>query len=106
MAIFKKHAHGTFSWAELATTDAAAAKKFYGSLFGWAIEDMPAGPDMIYSMCKVGAEYSSAVYQLGANMKGVPPHWASYITVEDVDATSKKVTAAGGSLVKEPFDVM
>jgi uncharacterized protein len=106
MTIHKQHAAGTFSWAELATTDAAGAKKFYGPLLGWAIEDMPAGPDMIYSMCKVGSEYASALYQMGADMKGVPPHWASYITVSDVDATAKQVVEQGGKLVKEPFDVM
>jgi uncharacterized protein len=26
---------GTFSWTELVTSDADAAKTFYGSLFGW-----------------------------------------------------------------------
>jgi uncharacterized protein len=110
MAIFKTHAQGTFSWAELATTDAAGAKKFYSSLFGWSIEDMPAGPGMIYSMAKVGvgvgAEYASALYEMGEGMKGVPPHWASYITVDDVDASAKKVLEQGGKLVKEPFDVL
>jgi predicted enzyme related to lactoylglutathione lyase len=106
MTIYKTHAHGTFSWAELATTDAAAAKHFYFALLRWAIEDMPAGPDMIYSMCKVGSEYASALYQMGNDMKGVPPHWASYITVDDVDALAKQIVAQGGKLVKEPFDVL
>lgn len=106
MPTFTKHAPGTFSWAELATTDAKAAKAFYGSLLGWTFDDMPAGPDMIYSMSKVGKEHAAALYQMGAAMKGVPPHWDSYITVEDVDASAKKAVAAGGKLVKEPFDVM
>src|SRR5262245_52586848 len=30
-----RHEPGSFSWVELATTDTAAAKKFYGALFGW-----------------------------------------------------------------------
>ena len=37
-----QYAPGTFSWAELATTDAEAAKAFYGGLFGWDTEE--AGP--------------------------------------------------------------
>ena len=31
---------GTFCWHELGTRDAAAAKKFYKSLFGWKTKDM------------------------------------------------------------------
>ena len=34
---------GAFSWVDLATTDAAAAKSFYAGLFGWETEDHDAG---------------------------------------------------------------
>ena len=33
---------GTFSWAELATSDAGAAKAFYTSVFGWDYRGQPA----------------------------------------------------------------
>jgi uncharacterized protein len=37
------HEPGTPSWLDLATTDVAAAKAFYGGLFGWEFtEDRPA----------------------------------------------------------------
>ena len=45
MTMFTEHKHGTFSWMELATKDAAAAKTFYGELFGWKFDDMPMGPE-------------------------------------------------------------
>jgi predicted enzyme related to lactoylglutathione lyase len=106
MPIYTKHDHGTFSWAELSTTDASAAKKFYGKLLGWTFDDMPAGPDMIYTMNKVGDQYASALYKMGESMKGIPPHWDSYVTVDDVDAIAKKAAANGAKLLKEPFDVM
>lgn len=32
---------GTLSWVELYTTDAKAARAFYGTVFGWATQDMP-----------------------------------------------------------------
>jgi len=48
------HEPGTFSWVELVTTDAAAAKKFYAGLFGWSYDDAPVGPDMTYTMIKLG----------------------------------------------------
>src|ERR1039457_4348395 len=39
-----KHPAGAFVWVELGTTDQAAAKAFYGSLFGWEANEMPMGP--------------------------------------------------------------
>jgi len=106
MAIFKQHKHGTFSWVELATTDSAAAKKFYGGLFGWTFDDMPVGPDMTYTMCKVGEHTAAALYAMGKDTQNVPPNWLSYVAVDDVDASTKKAAQSGGKVVKEPFDVM
>jgi len=101
-----EYKHGTFSWVDLGTTDSAAAKKFYGALFGWTFDDMPAGPGMTYTMCKLNGQDAAALYTMDKSMQGVPPHWASYIAVDDVDAIAKKVTSAGGKVVKEPFDVL
>ncbi len=107
MTAFTNHAHGTFSWMELATTDVATAKKFYGDLFGWTYDDRPAGPDMLYSMASLGGRLVGALYGMGREMAAnVPTHWASYVTVNDVDAVAKTVAANGGKVVKEPFDVM
>jgi predicted enzyme related to lactoylglutathione lyase len=44
MPHIEKHKPGSFSWIELATTDQNAAKKFYPSLFGWQLNDVPIGP--------------------------------------------------------------
>jgi|SRR6185437_13499070 len=117
MTTYTQHKHGTFSWIELATKNVDAAKKFYGGLFGWTFDDMPAGPDMIYSMAKLDGQVLGAMYQMSASPAGdmatsgpahpaMPSHWASYITVDDVDARTKKVAAAGGKVLKDAFDVM
>lgn len=106
MTTHTKYEPGTFSWVDLGTTDAEGAKKFYGPLFGWTFDDTPAGPGNTYSMAKLGGQTAAALYKMDASMAGVPPHWLSYVTVEDADATAKKAVAAGGKLMKEPFDVM
>jgi predicted enzyme related to lactoylglutathione lyase len=106
MPTHTKHEQGEFSWIELGTTDAAGAKRFYGSLFGWSFDDNPMGPDMVYTMCKLGNHAACALYQMGKDMKGVPSNWMSYVTVNSADETTKKVTSAGGKVIKEPFDVM
>lgn len=35
----------------------------------------------------------------------VPPHWFSYINVDDVTARLELLKAAGGQVVREPFDI-
>jgi predicted enzyme related to lactoylglutathione lyase len=102
----ERHEPGSFCWAELATTDAAAAKKFYTGLFGWTYEDSPAGPDMVYTMLKKGDKNVGALYNTGAQQQGVPPHWNTYVTVASADESAKKAKELGGKVLGEPFDVM
>jgi predicted enzyme related to lactoylglutathione lyase len=101
------HAPGTISWADLATSDQAAAKEFYGRLFGWDYEDMPAGEGVVYSMAKLGGRSAAAIspQQADEAAQGIPPHWNVYVTVEDVDTSAGKVGEAGGNLLAPPFDV-
>ncbi len=104
----KQYPSGTFSWIDLATTDAAAAKQFYGQLFGWEAHDMPAGEAGIYTMLTLAGREVAALYEMNADMRsqGVPPHWLSYVTVDDVDTTAEKAASLGGTLLSPPFDVM
>lgn len=108
MSEVNEYAPGTFSWVDLATTDAAGAKEFYAGLFKWSYEDNPAGPDMVYSMCSVGGKAAAGLSEMMTDMKeqGIPPHWSSYITVANADETAKKAKELGGSLTLEPMDVM
>jgi predicted enzyme related to lactoylglutathione lyase len=107
MADVKAHTPGDFCWAELATTDQDAAKKFYTSLFDWAIEDVPMGDQGVYTMLKVRGKQACALYKMGPDMKGkMPPHWSAYVAVTSADDAAKKVESAGGTIVQKPFDVM
>jgi len=106
MSKHTKYEHGSFSWADAGTTDATAAKKFYGGLFGWTFQDTPAGPGATYTMCFLEGAPVCALYEMPPEMKGMPPHWMTYISVDDVEATTKKAATNGGKVMKEPFDVM
>jgi predicted enzyme related to lactoylglutathione lyase len=101
-----KHDPGAFSWAELATSDSASAKTFYTKLFDWSFMDSPAGPDMVYTTLQKGDKAVGALYQQGAQEKGMPPHWNAYFTVKSADESAKKAEAAGGKVAMAPFDVM
>jgi predicted enzyme related to lactoylglutathione lyase len=53
MATIKKYRPGEFCWADLGTTNTAAAKKFYRGIFGWTAKDLPMGGGIDYSMLQV-----------------------------------------------------
>jgi uncharacterized protein len=100
--------HGTFSWVDLATTDPEGAKDFYGRLFGWEGEDFPAGEGVVYTMFRLRGHDVAAVsgQQEDERQAGIPPHWNSYVTVDDVDAVAERVPELGGQVLAPPFDVL
>jgi uncharacterized protein len=102
---FRQYQPGTVSWIDLGTTDAAAAKRFYTRLFGWAAEDLPAGPGGTYTMLTVHGKKVAALYEMGTDMKGVPPHWNTYVTVENADAASERAVRLGGKALCPAMDV-
>jgi predicted enzyme related to lactoylglutathione lyase len=99
-----EHAPGTFSWAELATTEPDGAKAFYSGLFGWEADERPIPDGGVYTVLRQGGLEVAALY--GQRQEGVPPSWLSYVTVADVDAAAARAREVGGTLMTEPFDVM
>ena len=106
MSQMKEYPPGTFNWIDLGTTDAEAAKSFYGDLFGWSYEDAPIPEGGTYTIAKLKDEEIAGLFQQGPEMEGIPPHWTSYISVESADASAEKAASLGGAVIKEPFDVM
>ena len=96
--------HGAFSWFELMTSDIAAAKDFYGKLFGWATEDMPMEGGT-YTVVKVKDKGIGGIMHMPPDCQGMPPMWGVYVTVDDVDATAKKTEDLGGKIIMPPKDI-
>lgn len=107
MKIVKEYPANTFCWLDLATPDAAEAKKFYTTLFGWSFVDMPTGPDMAYTMLQIEGHQVAGLYQQDADQQaqGIPPHWLSYVSVVNTDEMVEKAVALGGQTILPPFDV-
>ncbi|HMD99160.1 MAG TPA: VOC family protein [Terriglobia bacterium] len=103
----EKHAPGSFCWIELGTTDQTAAKSFYSALFGWAVADMPMGPNDFYTIFKLEGRDAAAAYTLRPDQRsqGVPPHWMLYVAVENADAAAPRAAELGGTVLAPPFDV-
>src|SRR5262249_32698884 len=107
MTNIDKHVPGSFCWVELATTDQNAAIGFYGKIFGWSANNMPMGPEGVYTIFELGGRAAAAGSTLRPEMKahGVPPHWTLYVAVESADASAAKAEKLGGNVLGSPFDV-
>lgn len=97
---------GTFCWVELSTTDPAAAKSFYGDLFGWSAEDSEVPDGGIYTTLTLGGERVGALQQKPEQQEALPPYWFNYISVASADDAAAAAKDAGGSVHMDPFDVM
>ena len=96
------HKPGTFSWTDLATNDAAGAKSFYSSLFGWEYQDAPIPEGGVYSMAlRDGSEVAAL-----SETQDQPPHWNCYVTVESADDATAHARDVGAGVMVDPFDVM
>jgi predicted enzyme related to lactoylglutathione lyase len=103
-----QHTPGTFSWADVSTTDQPAAKEFYSALFGWQADDLPVGDGAFYSMMRVEGKSVAAISPQPQQQReaGVPPLWNSYVTVESADDAAAKAGELGATVHAPPFDVM
>jgi uncharacterized protein len=102
MAERTSYAPGTFSWVELVTSDADAAKAFYTEVFGWDYHDNPIGDGMVYTTALVDGKAAGALFASTEQ----PPHWNCYVTVASADEATQKARDLGANVMAEPFDVM
>ncbi|MEW1718884.1 VOC family protein [Streptomyces sp. NPDC093109] len=104
---------GTPTWTDLDVPDLKRAKEFYGALFGWEYaagvptadagdRSAPAGPEP-YTLCLLGGRPVAALNPVpsGASAR----LWRVHFATDDCDATAKRVTGAGGTLLQAPADI-
>ena len=94
--------HGAFSWCELRTGDVAGARRFYAEVLGWEMEDMDM-PDGTYTVLKIDGRPVGGIAK--APPGGGPAHWATYVTVDDVDRRAAVAEAAGGKVIAPAMTV-
>src|SRR4051812_24790812 len=93
--------HGQFSWYDLMTSDPRSATKFYTAVTGWGTEEWDKAP---YTMWTANGRAIGGVNPISPEQaaKGVPAHWLGYVTVDDVDAATRRVTSLGGRVLHGP----
>ena len=107
MPEYKAHEPGTFCYAELATSDPAAAGEFYMKLFGWNRNDQDLGEFGVYTQFDLGGKVVAAQFKLPEEQvaNNVPPNWGQYVSVVDVDGTAARAAELGGQTVMGPMDI-
>ena len=97
---------GAFSWSELNTRNLEATKSFYENVFGWKPHthegEMPYTEWQLDGRSIAGGLDMNNVPMIPAE---VPPHWLTYFTVEDCDATVATAREAVGNVNAEPMDI-
>lgn len=97
-----EHHVGKFIFAELVTPDLAAAKQFYGGLFGWSFRDVPAAGTH-YAEASLDGRPIAAMAQREIRASELrQPAWLGYIAVTDMAATQKTALLGGGKLLSPP----
>lgn len=85
----------TLVWNELQTREPDAAKAFYGATFGWGDASDPNG----YVMYSVDGRMQAGMIPMDETWGEVPPNWAVYFMVDDVDAAAAKIEELGGKVL-------
>ncbi|HEX3240324.1 MAG TPA: VOC family protein [Solirubrobacterales bacterium] len=104
---------GAFGWNELNTRDTAAAKEFYGAVFGWSFEDEESERAGTYTVWKVGDAMVGGMIDVNAIEaahdvelpREIPPNWLVYFMVEGADAAVETIKAGGGDVRFGPIDI-
>ncbi len=97
----RTYPHGVTCWIDTEQPDLAAARAFYGELFGWTMTDA-APPDASgsYLVATLDGQDVAAIASTQAASAG----WNTYVAVDNADETAAAVTANGGVLLAPPTD--
>ena len=93
---------GVPCWVDTEQPAVEAARHFYGGLFGWTFADaVPADAPGTYLVATLDGKDVAAIGPVDGD---APADWNTYIAVQDADATTANVRAAGGTVTVEPVD--
>ena len=95
---------GAFVWTEIASSDADKCQAFYEAVFGWKFKGGNAAEGMDYREFTTGGDNPvGGLYQINPDWFGgdpPPPHFMTYVAVDDVDANAELAKELGGQVHK------
>jgi len=99
--------HGDVHWSELMTREVETAKAFYTAVMGWNFEIFTAaeGAPPYHVAMSSGRPVAGIMDMAAPEFQGVPPHWITYVHVDDARAACDAAAEAGGAVIRPPFEV-
>jgi predicted enzyme related to lactoylglutathione lyase len=91
---------GSLCWTELWTSDPKRAEAFWTKVLPWSLKSSPG-----YGEWMVGDRAAGGMFPMPPEMNGVPSQWTIYFAVDDCDATVKRATSMGATLMKPAADI-
>lgn len=93
--------HGAPSWIEHHGTNPSEARKFYQTVLGWQVNDLPMKDGTSYPGIMIGEEPVGGISPRPESSSG----WLLYLTVDDVDGRYAKAVDAGAEGISEPASI-
>jgi predicted enzyme related to lactoylglutathione lyase len=95
---------GTLCWNENHTRDFDQTTAFYQAVFGYDLSGVE-GAGVRYATLKLDGREVGGIMELDASTPAaVPAHWETYFAVAGTDAAVAAVRAAGGTVIRPPWD--
>lgn len=105
--VTSEHHVGKVIFAELVTPDMAAAKRFYGSMFGWTFRDIPASSGM-FAQASLNGDIVGGILQRKMP-QGRRPAWLTFISSgtapDSVDRLNAMAVQQGAKVLVQPHDI-
>jgi predicted enzyme related to lactoylglutathione lyase len=93
---------GEWIWSALLTSDPDTAAKFYQSVFGYDLFDLPS-TDGLEHVVLSSQDYARAgINSLPKDARHRHAHWLNFVRVADTDAAVAKAVTLGGRVLVEP----
>lgn len=87
--------HGSIWWIELMVRDPAAARDFYGRLFGWEVRETSFEPIGLYRVFERPPAQEGGLNQIRPEWN-MAPVWFTIVAVDDCDETMTRACDSGG----------
>jgi predicted enzyme related to lactoylglutathione lyase len=101
--VFSTDQEQRVNWNELSTPEPAAARQFYGELFGWGSDEfMDMGEYGEYRFLNHGGMTIGALCGV---MPGGSPGWRYYIRVPSIRQAAEAIRSKGGVIAMGPHEV-
>lgn len=96
----------TFRWHEVYCKNSQKAVEFYTQALDFGTQEYDMGEGRTHKMLtRNGVAVGGIMETSGPERKDVPPHWAVYLSVDDVDNRLAKCEELGAALIVPAMDI-